>query len=83
MKTTVTPNSICPYCGHKFNRASNPEGQVPTPGDYSVCIECSEILVFDDDLLLRKPTDKELEDVPLDSLSKIQNLLRKARGFGS
>ena len=45
------PESWCPACLHRFNGAGSPfHDTPPRPGDYSVCIECAEILTFDANL---------------------------------
>jgi hypothetical protein len=49
--------SRCPYCKHKLDTATNTEdNQQPQPGDFSVCINCAEPLVFDEDMDLRPCT---------------------------
>lgn len=50
--THHTPESKCPYCGHKLDAVSNMSGDTgPSPGDASMCIACGEFLEFDQDML--------------------------------
>lgn len=61
MKTHIIPLSKCPFCGDKKLNRSTPvtNDEAPVPGDFTVCIKCGELLVFDLDLRLRKPTEDE------------------------
>ena len=55
------PKSKCLYCGHDLNQVASlyEEEEQPQAGDLTVCIRCANVLVFKDDLFLRKPTKKE------------------------
>lgn len=44
----------------------------PSPGDCTVCLGCQDILIFTEDLGLRRPTDQELEELPLLEITQIQ-----------
>lgn len=55
------------------------DGEVPDPDDPSICFSCSEIIVFNDDLSYRKPTDEDL--IRLKSNQEQWNALHKARYF--
>lgn len=58
------PISHCPKCGSRLDAATHPTKDVrPTPGDITVCLHCQEIMQFDDSLLLRQPSNAELEDI--------------------
>jgi hypothetical protein len=63
--TTTTehhvPRSTCPTCGHSMDGAANFEsdGEDPRPpdvGDFTICIQCTEILEFGPDLQLGLPS---------------------------
>jgi hypothetical protein len=59
-KEFITPDCKCPWCGHLFDRTSNTEGdQEPSEGDFTVCISCAKISVFNADRTVRKPTTAE------------------------
>jgi hypothetical protein len=55
--TTMLPSSACVECGHIVT-ACNGDGR-PSPGDFSLCIRCTSLSVFDEDLKLRYPTTDE------------------------
>lgn len=58
------PEGECPSCGAKVNRAGDILGEgSPEPGEVVVCLECSALNVFAEDLSLRRPTDEELVDI--------------------
>lgn len=44
----------------------------PSPGDCTVCLGCQDILIFTEELGLRRPTDQELEELPLLEITQIQ-----------
>lgn len=74
------PESKCPDCGYTANAATNleDEEQMPEPGDCSLCIKCAGIAVFNDDLMLRSPTEEELLNLPSE-ISAVQQLIVKLR----
>lgn len=60
--------NVCAVCGHKLDGASGVgNNTVPKPGDVSICIRCTNISVFGDDLKLRKPTENEMKELGRDS----------------
>lgn len=61
MNTTILPISIC-KCGKILDSASG-TGE-PKPGDFSVCVDCYELLKFDENLLLKTATQEELDTLP-------------------
>jgi len=54
--------SICPYCQNKLSAATGlrETDQAPDEGALTVCLYCGELLIFNADLTLRKPTQEEL-----------------------
>ena len=56
--------SICPKCFTILSAATNmdDENLRPKPGDVTVCLYCAEVLVFNEDLTLRRPLAGEIED---------------------
>lgn len=67
---TVTPETPCPYCGHKLNRAFRTDGRpiAPKARHVTLCIECEMVLQFDDSLNLRKVSATELRGLDKDVL---------------
>jgi hypothetical protein len=58
------PLSVCPCCGSPNNGCSSPMGgRGPRPGDVTVCLLCSTVLVFADDMTTREPTKKEAREI--------------------
>lgn len=54
--------SRCPTCSYSMNAATNLGGEaMPTPGSFSLCLNCGEFLRFADDLSLRVCAGRELE----------------------
>jgi hypothetical protein len=56
------PPSSCPNCGKVLDMAMGIEkgDHRPEPGCISVCMACSHISVFGDDMMLRNPTSEEI-----------------------
>lgn len=72
----------CPYCGIEADGwASTERGQqAPNEGQPTVCVYCSELSVFNEDLTLRKPTEKDIQDYKEDGvmyqIRKVQDFIR-------
>lgn len=76
MRTTTTPTSRCPACGYVIDRASSVEGDAtPTPGDFSVCMDCGAVLRFDAALRVRLASGDEVAALPI----KLRNMLTRLR----
>jgi hypothetical protein len=61
-KEFVTPKAECAHCGYKIDRAANTvRNEKPHPGDFTICMACAKVLVFNEDLKLRKPSPEETE----------------------
>ena len=72
VETHCKPSSCC-ECGNENDAASGP--CQPSPGDFSLCIACGSLNVFDNDLSLRSPVDDEIFEAA--KSSEVQ-LLRRA-----
>jgi hypothetical protein len=71
MKDWHVPPSPCPWCGEDLTAASgvnHPNN--PEPGDCTICIYCAGWCIFDEQLLLRKPTSEEQAEI--DSIHEAQ-----------
>jgi hypothetical protein len=67
VKETVTPESRCLYCHHRFDRCTSVEDNKKTkPGDLTLCISCSCVMAFDSDMRVRPMTPEELDDLRSD-----------------
>ncbi|HEY7233895.1 MAG TPA: hypothetical protein VH539_07080 [Gemmatimonadaceae bacterium] len=61
--------SACPACGTKVDDATivfNDRKALPEPGDFTVCLYCAAVSVFDDQLRLRPPTADERREMAED-----------------
>lgn len=68
LKTTRTAKSSCPQCGAILGAATSNRGKSPSPGDATVCVNCTSVLILTDDLSVRKPTDMELATIEADPM---------------
>ncbi len=67
--TTRHKQTNCPRCSHQLNATTDVqrEGQrAPEPGDVTVCINCGQILTFEEGLQLRRATAEEVQIVQAD-----------------
>lgn len=60
MESFPTPKSVCPYCDHVLDTAGGGE-RAPEAGDLTICVYCTQPLVFDEHVRARKPNDGEIE----------------------
>lgn len=57
MTTSTTPANHCPNCGYATDHATSVgRDAVPKAGDFSVCVRCRCVAVFNADKTLRLPT---------------------------
>lgn len=62
--TTHYAEQKCPACGYKQDSATSAYGDhKPKGGDLSICLNCGAIAMFNDDLTLRPPNEKEKRDI--------------------
>jgi Zn ribbon nucleic-acid-binding protein len=63
MKSDIRiPEHKCPQCGYLIDttvEAYGDIGNLPNPGDVSMCISCGHAMLFNEDLTVREPTEKE------------------------
>lgn len=76
IKDTVTPTSQCCECGHAVDRAAGIGDSTPVPGDYSLCIRCACLNIFDENLAVLAPTDDEMFAAAVDpGVQKLRSLI--------
>ncbi len=81
MTTTRLPPATCPSCGKKLDAATHPtEDVAPSPGDVTICLGCQDVLIFTEELGLRRPTEAEIQALPLDEISRYQRALWELKG---
>jgi hypothetical protein len=57
------PEMRCTNCGKTVTHAAGINTDVcPVPGDGSICIDCGHLMIWNENLELRNPTDKEILD---------------------
>jgi hypothetical protein len=63
------PTNICPYCQIRLDAAGiwNGEDDRPSPGDFSVCLNCGEICAFTEMMGLRVLFPGELMEAPVEA----------------
>jgi|HubBroStandDraft_6_1064221.scaffolds.fasta_scaffold2586387_1 hypothetical protein len=68
----------CPRCAHKLSDSSDPTGQGlrPAAGDITVCVFCSTVLVFTEDLGVRLMLRPEFEQLVKDDPRVLEHLGR-------
>jgi hypothetical protein len=87
MTTTRHEPTACPRCGYRLDAASDLiGGATPKPGDFSVCLNCGELLRFNRKRILRICRPHELRDPGLGpkehaTLLRAQQLIRERGRF--
>jgi hypothetical protein len=63
MNETEHAPTPCPFCDYLLDAATHAtdDNARPSRGDLSVCLSCSEILIFDEELRPRAPYKGEVE----------------------
>jgi hypothetical protein len=78
MTSRLTP-CLCPVCESKLDAASatNRDGATPQSGDVTICIYCTTVLAFTDDLAVEKidikSIEPELQDILAAMIVEIQD----------
>lgn len=80
------PKVACPHCDHPLDAATRVGDNFrPKPGDITICLKCSEILVFQPDMTVRLAFLNDLLNLPKEEarlLEKGQALIRRKRPLG-
>jgi hypothetical protein len=67
----------CPKCGYTFTAVGTGDGRPasdPTPGDFTVCMKCIAVLVFDSSMALRELTTEELWRLTREEVRDLSNM---------
>ncbi len=67
----LSKGDLCPYCKADLDGVSEIESESrphresnqPGPGDYTICVHCAGLCVWDEDMNLQKPTPEELDRI--------------------
>ena len=54
---TKVPPATCPHCGDSQDAATGLQVPVPSPGDLSVCIKCTGVSIYQQDMSREKWPD--------------------------
>jgi hypothetical protein len=82
------PPYNCYKCGRLLDASShiNDANIKPNPGDFTICIYCASVLVFNDDLTARAITDEELlalseesRQIIIEAVEQILNFISSKR----
>lgn len=75
---TTDLDAVCPTCHITLPNTTcmTEEDSPPRPGDFSVCMNCGEILVFEDSLLLIYPNSQEFQALFDDSEAALYMLFK-------
>ena len=58
------PRHPCPYCGYVMDTTSTlVNDHSPSKGDVTICLKCSGICLFDEKMVMQKPTLAELREI--------------------
>jgi hypothetical protein len=79
VKTTRLSESACPTCGKTLDAATAMIDATPSPGDCTICLGCQDIFIFTEELGLRRPTEQEIETLPLLDISQAQRALTEVK----
>lgn len=73
---TRMPPSTCTVCLHTVDGAGGPP-ELPSPGDFAVCIRCAGLNIYADDLTLRAPRNDEILAAAEDpDVQKVREIIR-------
>lgn len=68
----------CPQCGAKLDGAYDPTDPTNSPkgGDATVCVYCESVLMYNDDLSLRKAEREDMSDEDWEYIDMMKEYLR-------
>lgn len=59
--TSDVPQSACPYCEQTYKVTTSVGAAAPpSAGDWAVCYNCAQFLVYNEQLMVRKPHPGEV-----------------------
>jgi hypothetical protein len=79
--TTRLAANRCPHCDHLLDTATHHDGkpEKPSPGDWSVCIDCGGLLQFNAELRMVAGLAGELAREPAETRALIARMQRHVR----
>lgn len=81
--TYKVPKDACPHCGYKADGVYRySQGQErPRPGDFVVCMGCTELLQFREDMGVRVPTPESLAELPPEYMVQVEKSKEMVRNI--
>jgi len=82
--------SRCPQCNYKLDASTHIQGEqpgMPEDGDFSLCLNCGQVLRYGPNQLLRKANAVDIDELMRDSaegwaqIEKAQMFIRKRGRF--
>lgn len=90
MQSFQHAESRCPQCNYKLDGSTHVHGEsasLPEPGDFSICLNCGQVLVYESACSLRKAAAKEIDELMTKqpeawaTIEKAQMFIRKRGRF--
>ncbi len=88
MESFHTPPGMCPSCGQFLDMTSGFHGdERPTPGAFTICIYCANILMFESGMRLRCAEEADIIHAPIDFVEALSEMvaavkdMNKTRGI--
>lgn len=71
--TTIIAGTKCPKCSAPITAQTSFTGHTPSPGDLTLCMECSTLMRFDPNMCLEAVTDEEFAALPPEHRNVIEH----------
>lgn len=76
------PPQACPNCGARLSgAATSGEDRSPQAGDLTVCIKCVTVLVFDEDMHVRRAAEEEMEALCEEEKRDLREVCNRVRRY--
>lgn len=77
-KRKLKGGPVCPCCDARLTGYTGVTKDVhPRPEDVTICLHCRNLLVFTEDLGLRKAIDSDLDDYLLQDLARAREVVKQ------
>jgi hypothetical protein len=81
--TVKMEDDACPVCGTRLTAFSNDKDQVPSPGDLSICFNCTSVLEICEDFTVKQMAADEFESLDIEVRHHIREYQRRLRSLHS
>jgi hypothetical protein len=79
--TVKMEDDACPVCGTRLTAFSNDKDEVPSPGDISICYNCTSVLEICEDYTVKKMADDDFETLDIEVRHHINEYQRRLRSL--